>query len=129
PVGFLVPDIDAGSYDVRTSCEASADFEVLPTRVVVDPTLVLDPTSGYAGDGVTATGTCPVDSGSVEILFGGESVDFTTVDPSTGEVGLAFAVPDVSPRSYVVTTDCGGEAPFEVVEVPPTLQLDPTSGH
>src|SRR3954454_8823837 len=64
---FTVPQIAPGSYGVSTSCDASADFEVLPTRVVVDPTLVLDPTSGYPGDGVSATGTCPVDSGSVQI--------------------------------------------------------------
>jgi hypothetical protein len=123
---FTVPQIAPGSYDVTTDCGGEAPFEVKP---VVDPTLVLNPTSGYVGDGVTATGTCPVDSGSVEILFDGDFVDFTTVDPSTGEFGLTFMVPDVSPRSYVVTTDCGAEAPFEVVEVPPTLQIDPASGH
>src|SRR3954452_19548855 len=84
------------------------------------PTLTVTPTSGYAGDGVSATGTCPVHSGSVEIFFGETSVGSAPVESSTGEFGLTFTVPDVSPGSYVVTTDCGGEAPFEVVEVPPT---------
>src|SRR3954447_1593843 len=126
---FTVPQIAPGSYGVSTSCDASADFDVLATPVSVDPSLVLDPTRGYAGDGVSATGTCPVASGSVEIFFGETSVGSATVDSSTGEFGLTFTVPDISPKSYVVTTDCGGEAPFEVVEVPATLELDPTSGH
>src|SRR3954463_8459644 len=106
---FTVPQIAPGSYGVSTSCEASADFDVLATPVVVDPTLVLDPTRGYAGDGVSATGTCPLDSESysqsVEIFFGDPSVESATVDSSTGEFGLTFTVPDISPKSYVVTTD------------------------
>jgi hypothetical protein len=131
PVGFLVPNVGAGVYDVTTSCDGFASFEVLPTIVVVEPTLVLFPTSGYVGDGVTAAGTCPVDSGSVEIFFEGEAVDVATVDSSTGEFGVTFTVPDVPPGSYAVTSDCGGQASFEVNEpaVDPTLVLDPASGH
>jgi hypothetical protein len=121
-----VPAVPPGSYVVTTDCGGEASFDVLFIDAV--PTLSLDPTSGQVGDGVSATGTCPVDSGSVEIFFGGEPVDVATVDNSTGEFGLTFPVPDVPPGAYVVTTGCGAEAPFEVEPIPATLLLTPTSG-
>jgi hypothetical protein len=128
PVGFPVPDVPPGSYQVTTDCGGTASFEVL----AVQPTLELDPASGQVGDRVSATGTCPVSSGSVEIFFAGEPVGSATVDSTTGEFGsVDVDVPAVEPGGHAVTTDCGGTASFDVLPVgtiPATLELDPARG-
>src|SRR3954452_13864379 len=102
---------------------------VVATRLV-SPKVSLDRDSGRVGDNVSASGTCPTSSETVELFFDGLVVGSATVDGSTGAFGpVGFPVPRVDAGSHNVTTSCGASASFRVPpEIRPTLSLDTVSG-
>ena len=123
----LAPD----TYGLTLFCDNSEiGTSVTVEAPYVPATLELDPTSGHAGDAVSARGTCPTDHAAVKVIFGDVAATRATPDSSTGAFAVEIVVPAVDPGVYDVTTSCDGTAPFEVLQPPilPTLGLDPASG-
>jgi hypothetical protein len=123
PVTFPVPDLAPASYDVETTCEATAPFEVLPPPIPA--TLKLEPTSGTVGDDVRATGTCPLSSEGVILSFSGEPAGSAELDAGTGAFAVVFRVPAGARAAARVTTDCGGAADFTVTVRQPDPPVQP----
>src|SRR4051812_35688119 len=98
---FVIPvGTPPGQYRFVTGCEGRTPFTVVATRLV-SPKLSLDRDSGRVGDNVSASGTCPTSSETVELFFDGLVVASATVDGSTGAFGpVGFPVPRVDAGSH-----------------------------
>jgi hypothetical protein len=153
---YTVPDeASAGDYSVTVTVSCSVEFKdgsnLVPHNtatftVVVpkkDPTLTLDTAAGHRGVQIQATGTdFACGSGeSVQLFWDGQGDPLTEPQPQAFSVQLT--VPEqASIGGHTVVARCQyhstitASKPFEVTEVeppvvtpPPSLAVQPTSGH
>lgn len=146
-VDYTVPD-DAPAADYTVTVTAScgrvsdtATFTVVAPKK--EPTLKLDTTTGHRGSQIMASGTdfaCG-SSETVQLLWDGKGDPLAEAQPPTFTVPLT--VPDdMSIGGHTVVAQCQyhstitASQPFEVtrteppvVTPPPTLGVQPTSGH
>jgi hypothetical protein len=156
---YTVPyETSAGDHSVTVTVSCSLTFvgRSKPEPIVVhndatftviapkkDPTLKLDTPAGHRGTQIRATGTdfaCG-SSESVQLFWDGTGDPLTDPQPQTFSV--QFTVPEVTPTGgHHVVARCQyhstitASEPFEVtqnkppvVTPPPTLTVQPTSGH
>jgi len=144
-VDYTVPDdAPAADYTVTASCGDTSDtatFTVVAPKK--EPTLKLDTTTGHRGSKIMASGTdfaCG-SSETVQLLWDGKGDPLAEAQPPTFTIPLT--VPDeTSIGGHTVVAQCqyhstiNAGQPFEVTKTeppvvtpPPTLGVQPTSGH
>lgn len=151
-VAAAAPSTEPGPVDPVDPVEPVDPVDPVDPSDPVDPvdpgccaaaTLTLDPAEAPVGETVNARITCPysssrrsaVDMSSTNVTMrpSGTLISVTgSVQVESNELILegSFTVPDVEPREYSLSTECGGRAQFTVTEVPsdPILTVSPDHG-
>ena len=109
---FQVPDMAAGSYQVRVGSASPANFTIASE-------LRLDQTRGAPGDTIRITGSGFRANTSAELRFDGVTVRSVPVD-SNGRVSTSFQVPEAPGEPTTVSLD-GRSVSFTVT---PALTLE-----
>jgi hypothetical protein len=139
-LGFRVPaEAKTGDHEITATCgtySASAPFKV---AVAVEPTLNLHPGHGLPGSTVTASGSgFACREGDVDLRWDG--VDSLRAAPA-GSFEVSLTVPEAAVGDHRVVASCRTNpevtssqaftvpSETESTAAPPTLTLQPASGH
>jgi hypothetical protein len=125
---FTAPGVSAGSYAVSAVGTSSGETAGA-TFVLTAPTLVLSPTSGSAGQSVSARASDFVPGETVELYFNSGPAGTCTAD-TVGNCTTTFTVPVVPGGPYAVAAqgETSGDSASTTFLVIPTLALSPDSG-
>jgi hypothetical protein len=132
-LSFTVPTLVPATYGVLAVGRASGATASAAYRIRLGPaTLSYDPAQAPPGTSVTATGTGFQPGETVQLSFNGPVVGTATADTS-GNVSIAFKMPDLAPGQYgsTATGQTSGvqvNVTYTVLAGPtPTATLQPTA--
>ena len=115
---FIVPELSIGHYNITVvGYNVSVSFEVLEEPSQPEPTMEIDPTSGFADDEIEISGSYFTENISLWIMLDSSLVANVTTDDN-GSFDTVFIVPSVEAGNYTIATipDHGVSLIFEVLE-------------
>jgi hypothetical protein len=135
---LVVPDVDAGDYQIRADVPAGGEVEASATFTVLTPSIIIAPTSGPVGTLVAVSGKDFKLGATVTIFFdidddgvvdAGETVGTATAG-DTGAFSTTFTAPTLPGGAYDVrATDGVNTSPSGVIfTITPKIVLSPASG-
>ena len=136
-VTLVVPDVIAGTYNIRADVPLDGVVDASATFTVPTPSISLTPTSGPPGTSITVVGSNFKLGATVTIFFDvdgdgvvdpGETVGTATAS-STGAFSTVVPAPTLPSGIYNVrATDGVNTAPAVTFTITPAISLSPTSG-